>query len=132
GREIDPHKTVWKGSCLEVFASMPGTSRIGQVFLAPAAGETPARAYRAGKKIAPEPSIKLTTQPEEGGYDMQALIPFSVLKLDPSKGKIMLEFQVTSVGGPGGKLTRGTLFDSIHAYENNQRYGLFILNPEAE
>ncbi|MFP4026276.1 MAG: hypothetical protein ACLFWL_00605 [Candidatus Brocadiia bacterium] len=130
--KIAPHKTVWKGSCLEIFASMPGTAQIGQVFLAPAAGETPARAYRAGEKIAPEPAIKLTTQPEEGGYDMQALVPFSALKVDPSRAKIMLEFQVTSVGGPGGKLTRGTLFDSIHAYENNQRYGLFILNPEAE
>ena len=127
---VNPHETVWKGSCLEVFGSMPGSSKIGQVFLIPGADDTPAKAYRAADGIVGAPEIRLTTQPTGEGYHLQALIPFSLLQVDPEAGRMMLEFQVTCVGGPGGKLTRGTLFDSIHAYENSRRYGLFVLEGE--
>jgi hypothetical protein len=129
---VVPSETVWKGSCLEVFGSMPGTSEIGQVFLAPGADDNPARAYRAADTIVKAPKVRLAAQHTGTGYELQALVPFSLLKVDPEVGRIMLEFQVTCVGGPGGKLARGTLFDSIHAYENSQRYGLFALEGENE
>jgi len=130
--KVTQAQTAWKGSCLEVFGSMEGTSAIGQVFLVPAAGDQLAKGHKAAGGIVPAPDIKVTSQATKDGYTMTVLIPLSLLKLDPAKGRIMLEFQITSMGGPKGKVARGTLFGSERAYERNHRYGLFEAPKEGE
>ena len=127
---VDPQEVVWKGSCLEVFGSLPKTSKIGQVFLAPAQGERPATGYhQAGGKIVAEPKIRLRSTKTANGYRLEALIPLALLTLDGIKDIARLEFHITASAPAGGaeKVVRGTTFGSIHAYENNARYGVFHL-----
>jgi hypothetical protein len=125
---VERHRTVWKGSCVELFGSLPGTFAIGQVFLAPAAGDTPAAGYRAeGTDQVPEPGIRIASQTIEGGYRLSALVPVALLRLDAPPSRFLLECQVSS--NPSGKARiYGTLFGSERAYENNARYGLFALD----
>lgn len=124
-RQLERPATVWRGSCLEVFGSTPGSFDIGQVFLAPALADKPAAALVAQDgKQSPHTDIQVVSKPLENGYELTALIPLSLLKIDASKDSFLLEFQADSVLS-GKARTAVTLFDSVHAYENNQRYGLF-------
>jgi len=123
-REVVQHPTAWRGSCLEVFGSTPGSQQIGQVFLVPRAGDSPAAAYRAeGAKQVSAPDVLISSVGRETGYELRALIPLAVLKLDPEKSQCLLEVQVSS--NNGGRRTHHTLFGSQRAYENSVRYGLF-------
>jgi len=127
--EIEDHKvvqhaTVWRGSCLEVFGSMPGSEAVGQVLLVPKAGDLPPAAHRAeGAKQVATSGVSVSSVEREEGYELQALIPLALLKLDPQKDQLLLEFQVSSERS--GQRTYHTLFGSRRAYENNVRYGLF-------
>lgn len=122
--KVVQHATVWRGSCLEVFGSMPGSAEIGQVLLVPKAGDSPAAAYRAEGAIQVATSdVQVSSSEREDGYELQALIPLALLKLDPQKDQWLLEFQVSSERGK--QRTHHTLFGSQRAYENNVRYGLF-------
>ncbi|MFQ5808674.1 MAG: hypothetical protein ACE5JM_03555, partial [Armatimonadota bacterium] len=129
---IDPRvvqdPTVWQGSCVEVFGSMPDTGQIGQVFLVPRSGDAPAKAYRSkGGKQEPEEAIRIRSAPLPTGYALQALIPLSLLRVDAERGKLLLEFQITASRSARGKrqVVRGTLFGSALAYADNRRYGVF-------
>ena len=118
------HATVWRGSCLEIFGCIPDSEEIGQVLLVPQAGDSPAGAYRSeGAKQVATSDVHVSSAEREEGYELRALIPLSLLKLDPQKGKWLLEFQVSSERS--GQRTHHTLFGSRRAYENNLRYGLF-------
>jgi hypothetical protein len=122
--EVIQHATVWRGSCLEVFGSMPGSEEIGQVLVVPRAGDSPAAAYRAeGAKQVATSDVRVSSTEREEGYELRAFIPLALLKLDPQKDQWLLEFQVSSERG--GQRTHHTLFSSRRAYENNLRYGLF-------
>ena len=124
-RKMAYSPTIWKGSCLEVFGSMPGTFDIGQVFLAPQVGDQAAGAYRPnGTKQRPAPAIAVASAVVEGGYELSALVPLADLKLDAAKEKFLLEFQANAVGS-GKRRAYKTLFGSERAYENNSAYGLF-------
>jgi hypothetical protein len=119
--------TVWEGSCIEVFGSLPGAAKIGQVFLAPQAGEKPAGGFQAvGSKIEPAGQIRVGSNLKAGGYELSALIPLAALAAEANQGKILLEFQVT-VTGADGKPQRATLFGSPRAYQQNSSYGGFRL-----
>ena len=123
-RKVVQHATVWRGSCLEIFGCIPGSEAIGQVLLVPMAGDSPAGAYRPeGAKQVATSDVHVSSAEREEGYELRALIPLSLLKLDPQKGKWLLEFQVSSERS--GQRTHHTLFGSRRAYENNLRYGLF-------
>lgn len=119
---------VWKGSCVEVFGSLPKSDKIGQVFLGPQTEKTPAAGFRSKQgKIEPAPQIQAQSSATAAGYDLQALIPLALLAVDGHQGKISLEFQVTVVTAAKGKERerRGTLFGSSRAYEQNYQYGSF-------
>ncbi|MBI2441225.1 MAG: hypothetical protein HYV35_07640 [Lentisphaerae bacterium] len=116
---------LWKGSCLELFGSLPGEQRIGQVFLAPATDKAAATAaVAAGKDIAPAADILVESQPVPGGYELRALIPLARLALDPGKSTWLLEAQITTHDAKGA-VQRGTRFGSERAYEANWSYGAF-------
>jgi len=126
---------AWNGSCLEVFGSMLGGSKIGQVFLMPTAGDAPAKALRAvGGSQQAAPEIRITSAATKSGYQIQALIPLSMLELDATKEKITLEFQVSAARSVNARgrpvLQHATLFGSRLAYQNNSRYGVFVLKKK--
>jgi len=124
---------AWRGSCIEVFGSMPGGQEIGQVFLVPQVGEAAAKGFRAANGIVPAADVRVESQAVKGGYVLKALIPLKLLKVDPAKGKFLLEFQMTvDPTADGKKAVRGTLFGSKFAYENNQRYGIFQRQEEKQ
>jgi hypothetical protein len=126
--KVVQNPAAWKASCIEVFGSMPGQTRIGQIFLVPQAGDAPAKAYlnKDGKQ-APVPEIRLQSGVSEGGYEMRALVPLRLLAADPAKAAFLLEFQVTvsESASSKGEVVRATLFGSSLAYMDNSRYGLF-------
>ncbi|MBI2438057.1 MAG: hypothetical protein HYV36_04490 [Lentisphaerae bacterium] len=135
---------IWKDSCLELFGSLPGEQRIGQVFLAPAfassttlgatAGQPAtdkvkaAGAVAAGRNIVPAPDILVESQTAPGGYELRALIPLARLALDPAKSTWLLEAQITTHDAKGA-VQRGTRFGSARAYEANWSYGAFEVQP---
>ena len=126
-RRMTQHSTPWRASCLELFGSMPGEKRVGQVFLTPAVAGAPARTYRSVKgKIEPEPSIRVQTARTASGYDLYAIIPLALLAVEAKRGELLLEAQITSAAGPG-KVQRATLFGSPRAYQDNHKYGRFRL-----
>src|SRR6185295_7234926 len=118
---------VWKGSCLEVFGSAGQRAPIGQVFLAPEAPGASAGGFRPGKKIEPATEIRVQSKPVEKGYELQALVPLSMLALDPAATEAWLEFQLGATPTPDPKgrpknkpgLQHATLFGSLRAYEDN-------------
>jgi hypothetical protein len=124
---------LWDGSCFEVFGSMPGKEAVGQVFLLPPAGGEPAKAVRAAASGQVEtPQIRMECAPRPDGYVMNALIPLSMLAIDPAANRFLLEAQVTVTDGAdaGGKpkVSRGTLFGSTRAYNDNALFALVIVD----
>lgn len=130
-KRISPNPIPSKGSCVEIFGSMPGTPYIGQVFLVPSDGTSPPEAYRQGTgKQVPAPEIRLASSRTSDGYELRALVPLSLLRLEPGKDRVLLEFQVTAVTSVSqGKpvIARGTLFGSSLAYIDNSAYGIFLI-----
>ncbi len=122
---------VWRGSCVEIFGSMPGTVKIGQVFLTPKVKEAPAAGFKkSGDKIVPAPEIRVTSKAVPQGYILHALIPMKLLTLDSSKDIFMLEAQI-GIRNRKGKALYSTLFGSKRAYQNNVDYAPFrTLTPE--
>jgi len=123
---------LWNGSCIEVYGSTPGTARIGQVFLVPRTdGRSDAAFVSDQGAPKPAPAVRLRTSPAANGYRLQALIPLSLLAVDPSADRCLLEFQITAAESVnrGGtvKLRRATLFGSTRAYNDNSKYGLLVL-----
>lgn len=125
---VDP--IPWKGSCIEVFGAMPGAPTLGQVFLAPAVGATPAKGYlRDPRKENPVETsgIRVRSAPAPDGYELAALIPLADLTLDPAKAEYRLEFQMTVQDAKGTAL-RGTAFGSLRAYESSMMYAPFVVD----
>lgn len=124
------HTTVWKGSCIEVFGSLPGKEKIGQVFLAPAADGEDAAGFQATKiGIEPADRIAVRTRSTEGGYELTALIPLHMLALEDARRAIRCEFQLTVSRAPTGKgVRRATLFGSRLAYTDNRGYARLYID----
>lgn len=124
-----PAEVAWKGSCVEVFGSVPGGASLGQIFLVPGSGAGAAKAYRAkGSQQAPAPEVAVASQAADGGYRMQALIPLPLLSATADAASLLLEFQV-SVPVPGGKgagaFAHVSAFGSTRAYMDTSRYAVF-------
>lgn len=127
--KVDRADPAWQGSCLEVFGSLPGAQRVGQVFLAPGTDKAKAGAFLPGKdKLTPASDILVESQPVEGGYELRALIPLERLALDATKTTWLMELQITT-HDVKGKVQRGTRFGSVRAYDINARYGAFEVAP---
>jgi hypothetical protein len=150
-----------EGSCIELFGSLPGRSSqdkpewgyfpIRQVFLLPGAGTRPAEAHkRNGEQILPAPEIRLSSTPVEGGYEIQALVPLTLLGADvdyparsvffagsytptvllgtdPMPGRILLEARVTAPRDGAQGPSRGTIFGSRAPHADHNAFGRFRL-----
>ncbi len=104
-------------------ASMPKSTKIGQLLLVPAVGDAPAKAYRneAGNQVL-APEIQVRSKPTENGWPLDALVPFSLLAINPAKDLCLLEFQVTtaSMEAKGQRTPMHiTLFKSRLTYLDN-------------
>ncbi len=110
---IQPNDTPWKGSCLEIFGAMAEKAQIGQIFLQPATKKQPVKALRrTNAQPAPDPKIRLITEPAAGGYRLQALIPLKSLALKNGAKKFLLEFKLSVTPGPNQNLLVAHLFES--------------------
>ena len=125
---------AWQGSCVEVFTS-PTTSGqwhpsltnagIRQVFLVPAVGAAPAFARKQCGQELPAPEIQITGTSHRTGYTLQALVPLSLLELDPAVGEFLFQIVVTATPQPGHPATRAALFyGGLSASGSNLLYGL--------
>jgi len=134
-KKVTRGRRLWDGSCVEAFGSLPGTTRIGQVFLVPKTAAKPAAVFGVAKGgQVPAAQAKVRTTPNAKGYAMQALIPLSLLALEETQDRFLVEFQVTvtqSVDAGGrAKVSRGTLFGSTRAYNDNSKYALVMMLDE--
>lgn len=126
--KVTQESAAWKGSCVEVFGATPEVNKIGHIFLLPAADGKPAKAFvEVGGKQADAPSIKVHSVATKKGYDIFALIPLGLLKIDESPKKLLIELQASGVVTQGKKSDRhyGSLFGSKRAYEDTYSYGVF-------
>ena len=120
----------WEGSDFEVFGAMPG-SAIGQVHLQAAAGEHADKALAVvDMKALPTDRVQFRTTPTDTGYELVALIPQDLLKVDRSKERLTLEFQISipqtaPAEGKKAKMAYATLFGSRFAYEDASRFARF-------
>ena len=130
--QVEHNSTPWKGSCVEVFGSMPDVEGIGQVFLAPEASERASAGYKAaGAQQVASAEIRTSSATTDDGYEIRALIPVSLLKIDHSQDEFLLEFQISTSAGKARSYH--TLFGSQHAYQNSQRFGTFtVKQPSVE
>ncbi|OPZ85880.1 MAG: hypothetical protein BWY76_01210 [bacterium ADurb.Bin429] len=125
-RDAHPAQRIdapWEASCIEVFGVMPDSTDIGQVMLVPATPQEPALAlYVEDGTPQPTPGIRLHTLHAEDGYTLAALIPAALLQLDPHANTFRIEVAVSAVQ-PDGNTKRATLFGSMQAYLNAEKYG---------
>ncbi|NLL82616.1 MAG: hypothetical protein GX230_00040 [Lentisphaerae bacterium] len=128
--QIRQTPSVWKGSDIEIFGSLPGgnTDDIGQIFLVPGTADLPPKALRKiGPDITAAPEIKITSSTTANGYQLTALVPLDHLKLQTHSGQLAIEVQISSL--INGKQSYTTLFGSVRAYLDTSRYGLFQTQP---
>ena len=119
------HEKPWKASSFEVFASEPGSTEIGQVFLLPAVDSLPDKALVSAKDgPLPAPDIQLRTTTIDDGYRAEAIIPLAQLKLPAGATSLTLEFQFGTFDATMD-LRYATVFNSVYAYQDNRRYGFF-------
>ena len=125
---------LWDGSCIEVFGSSSdrerigqvfGNLQIGQVFLVPAHGGEPAKGYFQARNAQHfTPDIRVRTDPLEGGYALQALVPLRLLEASPESGRFLFEVQVTTGLDAQGRQERVTLFGTQAAYRDTAWYAM--------
>lgn len=115
-RRVTPLDPAWSGSCVEVFGAMPGSAKIGQVVVQPAAANRPPRAWQsevgAQKRLT---DVDLRCRPCRGGYHLEAVVPIRHLAINAGEGEFLVEVQVSAFSRDG-VLRRGTLFGSTAAY----------------
>ena len=121
-------RVVWQGSCVEVFGAMERERPIGQLYLLPAAGQTPAQARRRVKgQIVDAPGVHVHSEPAKDGYELSALIPLSMLPIDVDAERFLLEFRVTAAKSAGGKHQRGSAFRNGRPDIDHGPFGRFRL-----
>ena len=97
-------------------------------------GDAPAKALKARKeKISDAPEVRVRSTTTADGYTLQALIPLSVLEIQPGAGEFLLQFQ-TSEAVPGSKERRhstaftpgGNALSSV----DNRLFAHFVVGKE--
>jgi hypothetical protein len=125
---IRGHKP-WAGSCVEIFGSTPGTTRIGQVFLLPATmdGTGSATAFRqVGSESVAAPEIRVHAVSTATGYRISALIPRTLLAIEQNAGFFLVECAVQAAPDAARGLVRTTLFGGANAYATSSGYGMAV------
>jgi len=121
-RRGDP---IWRGSCFELFGCAGTGQAIGQIFLAPPAGDAPAAAFRLADAIVPAPEIEVATlAADPDGYTLAALIPLPLLCLEPDASEFLLDGVATARPAGRTELRRAALFFATeHAFRDSAGYG---------
>lgn len=140
---IDAHPAItemlWDGSSIELYACAPdrlrigqvfGNIEIGQVFLVPAVGGRPTRAYRfLNNSLVELNDVRTHSLPGAGGYTMAACVPLRHLGVGPDAGRFLFELMAQTGLYPDGRQRRATLFGSAAAFQDASAYGLMVRGP---
>jgi hypothetical protein len=96
---------------------MPRSKEVGQVFLLGA----DEKALHAD--LSPASDVLLRTSHREKGYELQALVPLTLLAVDPNSEEFLIEAAVSAMPPGDGTHRRTTLCGSWMAYKRNRGYG---------
>lgn len=116
---------AWQGN-FDLFVSVPNTDTVRQVVFMAQEPNAPneVRFHINGEKQS-APPVRWTVHPKAGvGYELTALIPLSLLAIQPDK-PFLAEMAVSAVAGTDEKPSYVTLFQSLNAYWLNTRFALF-------
>ena len=121
---IAPTDPVKSG--IDFYGLMPGATKLSQLMIQPPTAAAPAQARRQdGDEALPAPEIRLATQMTEDGYDLSALIPLSLLNIDPNAEEFLLESMMSAYQPRTGKSVYPALFHSTNCFTNFAMYGHF-------
>jgi hypothetical protein len=121
---------AWQGSCVELFvdpAAEPDTTwqagrDIRQVFLVPAVGSAPAKAAVQDGGERPTSEIALASTSDAAGWRLAALIPLSLLHLEPGQQRCSLETAVSAHREAGAPPMRSQLAGASKAFASSLGY----------
>ncbi len=123
---LQPSEMPWSGSSFEIYGASPGApdGELAQLFLVPAADGKSARGFRmAGPQALAEHSITAHACPIPGGYQVAALIPCSLLKINPGSDRFLFE-GTFGYSYPDSRVIRRT---SIRGGSSNTDHSNYIL-----
>ena len=124
----------WEGSCFELLGSqldsraemdLQRNPAIGQVQVVPLSEERGGGAfYNDGDETRRAREVRHMIAPTARGYAVSALIPLTLLKIEPTADRFLLEVVVTSAWRKGYGHARASLFHAaLGAFIENSRYG---------
>lgn len=129
---VDAHllrnANFWEGSCIQIYASTPGTTRVRQIAFLPPTPTAPADVllYQSGEKQ-PTPPAQWRIHPVESGYEIDALIPLQVLLLEENVSQFLLEMSVSSTPSADRAHAFTTLFGSTSSYNDNSHFATILV-----
>ncbi len=94
--QVEQSRPPWDGSCLEIFCARRNEKVVGQVILQPSTPKAPAQGWRQRGNAMEEPSIRLESHATATGYEMAALIPLSLLTIEPTDNVFRIEVGLTT------------------------------------
>ncbi len=122
---IKPGLNEWPDGAVDVMVSVPGTNVVRQVVFQPS-GPTGGKVtlHENGKEITPIPSeVPWQVKPlATKGYELQALIPLALFKVDATVERLLLECAIAAT--PAGETTvrYAPLFKSVGGYQSNVNF----------
>ena len=125
---ITPAMKDWPDTSMDIMASMPGSKTVRQVvFLPKIAAGGRVTLHENGTEL-PDPQVRWQVAPlPDAGYVITALIPLSVLEIDPGSQRFLLECAVCAVPASGGPAQYVPLFHSYAGFMNNARFGHMVV-----
>jgi hypothetical protein len=106
----------WQGTCVEIFAAMPGSKELRQLYFQPDASLSEVRPFRIaptrGRQAEASPDVRAELKRMPEGYELCCMLSFDRLGLVANTREFLLDFQVTRrvngkveniplLGGPG-------------------------------
>jgi len=117
-------KTVWQGSCLEVYGAMPKQKPIGRILLTPKVGKHQTAAHLVNNgRIVMTSEIACESRPTASGYELWALVPWKLLPVEPRAGQVLLEFRTSAATAKGDPHQRTDLFRAGAPHVDHGLYG---------
>ena len=118
----------WDGSCFELFTAMPGTNgRAGpppgrgnqQLFLLPAADQRPMEALSFAAGTMPEPLVTMQVTRDGEWWEVVALVPLAVARLDPAVTRFACEAQFSFREAADAPWTKRPIWTSAAGADNS-------------
>ncbi|MCS7048458.1 MAG: right-handed parallel beta-helix repeat-containing protein [Verrucomicrobiae bacterium] len=122
----------WTHSCIEVFAIPVGSTALPvQLFLLPPTATEPARGLKMyeSQRWPVEPSIVVTGKLVEGGYELEAQIPFAILGIPAGAKEFRLDAGIaTHVTKARGSFVQAALFSPTSPAWRTDFFGTITTN----